>query len=47
VEIDSAVEFSGGGVILHGDHSWWGQATPVIRLVTRRVRVTLSALQLC
>jgi hypothetical protein len=29
VEINSAVEFGGGGVILHGDHSWWGRETPV------------------
>jgi hypothetical protein len=28
VQINSAVEFSGGGVILHSDHSWWGRKTP-------------------
>jgi len=28
VQINSAVEFSGGGVILHGDHSLWGRETP-------------------
>ena len=29
MEINSAVEFSGGGVILHSDHSLWGRKTPV------------------
>jgi hypothetical protein len=29
VEIDSAVEFRGRGVILHSDHSLWGRETPV------------------
>ena len=29
MEIDSAVELCGGGVILHGDHSLWGRKTPV------------------
>ena len=29
VEINSAVEFSGGCVILHSDHSLWGRETPV------------------
>ena len=29
VQINSAVEFSGGRVILHSDHSVWGRETPV------------------
>jgi hypothetical protein len=29
MEINSAVEFSGGGVILHSDHSLRGRETPV------------------
>jgi len=46
MKVDSAVELCGGGVILHNDHSLWGRETPgVIRLVMRRVLVTLSALQ--
>jgi hypothetical protein len=28
MEINSAVELCGGGVILHSDHSWWGRKTP-------------------
>ena len=28
VEVDSAVELCGGGVILHSDHSLWGRKTP-------------------
>jgi hypothetical protein len=28
VQINSAVELCGGGVILHSDHSWWGRETP-------------------
>jgi hypothetical protein len=28
MEVDSAVELGGGGVILHSDHSLWGRETP-------------------
>jgi hypothetical protein len=28
VQINSAVEFGGRGVILHSDHSMWGRKTP-------------------
>jgi hypothetical protein len=28
MEINSAVELGGRGVILHGDHSMWGRETP-------------------
>jgi hypothetical protein len=28
VQINSAVELGGGGVILHSDHSLWGRKTP-------------------
>jgi hypothetical protein len=29
MQVDSAVELCGGGVILHSDHSLWGRKTPV------------------
>ena len=45
MEINSAVELCGRGVILHSDHSIWGRETPgLIRLVMRGVLVTLPAL---
>jgi hypothetical protein len=28
MEVDSAVELCGRGVILHNDHSMWGRETP-------------------
>ena len=40
VEVDSAVELCGGGVILHNDHSMWGRETPVIVCSAGSVRYT-------
>ena len=44
MEVDSAIELCGGGVILHGDQSMRGSQDPgLTRLVLRGVRVTLPA----
>jgi hypothetical protein len=48
MEINSAVEFSGGGVILHSNHSLWGRETPVSYVwLCGEVLVTLPRPVLC